>query len=178
MSATLDLECGRLCNALAGASSCDEALHHINHARAALLGPGLLTVNLDATTPHDAPDEVQLMRLWSSDPVAYPVSGRKRKTLTPWTQQLLQRGEVFTAEGGAALAAVFDDHARITALGLQAVINVPLIEANRCVATFNVLSARPQWQAGEAGLVRLLAQLAAPWVLAARRAKGQAEGWL
>ena len=34
----------------------------------------LLTVNLDATQPDDPPDEVQLQRLWTSDPSAYPPS--------------------------------------------------------------------------------------------------------
>lgn len=172
--------CERLCDALSKATTLDQVLSHINSALQSVLGPGLLTVNLVAhVTPDgagDAPDapnppgEVLLERLWTSDPVSYPVSGRKRKTLTPWTHQLLLRAEVFTGEGDAALAAVFDDHARIASLGLHAVINVPLVEAGRCVATFNLLGTRPQWLQHEIASVRLLALLAAPWVLQARRA--------
>ena len=165
-------ECERLCDGLAHAGSLDQALAHINAARQALLGPGLLTVNLLETPADETAAEVSLQRLWSSDTDAYPVAGRKRKTLTPWSRQLLLRAEVFTGEGDAALAAVFDDHARIAALGLHAVVNVPLIEAGRCVATFNVLGTRPQWLPHELALVRLLALLAAPWVLQARRGAG------
>ena len=98
------------------------------------------------------------------------MSGRKRKALTPWTRQLLHLAEVFVGEGDAALAAVFDDHARIAALGLHAVVNVPLLERGRCVATFNVLGTRPHWLPQELAAVRLLGLLATPWVLEARAA--------
>jgi GAF domain-containing protein len=161
--------CERLCDALARAASFQAAMPHIDAAREAALGHGLLTVNLNATMANDPPDEVQLQRLWSSDPGAYPVAGRKRKTSTAWTQQLLWRAELFIGEGDAALAEVFDDHARISALGLHAVVNIPILEDGRCVATFNVLSTRPRWRTHEIALVRLLALLATPWVLLARR---------
>ncbi len=75
-------------------------------------------------------------------PSAYPVGGRKRKTMTPWTRQLLRGGELFVGEGDAVLREVFDDHARIASLGLHAVLNVPLLDAGRCLATFNVLGSR------------------------------------
>lgn len=162
--------CEQLCDALAQAASPDDALRHINAARQSILGDGLMTVNLDVTSPHDAPGAVQLQRLWTSDAEAYPVSGRKRKALTPWTRQLLHLAEVFVGEGDAALAAVFDDHARIAALGLHAVVNVPLLERGRCVATFNVLGTRPHWLPQELAAVRLLGLLATPWVLEARAA--------
>jgi GAF domain-containing protein len=165
--------CLPLCDALPRAATFEAAMVHIEAARLALLGPGLLTVNLNATTADDPPDEVQLQRLWSSNPQAYPVAGRKRKTLTPWTRQLLVRAEVFIGEGDAALAQVFDDHALIAALGLRAVVNVPLLEDGRCAATFNVLGTRPHWTPEEIARVRLLALLATPWVL---RARGDAMG--
>ena len=164
--------CDQLCDALPRAASLEAALAHIEAAREEMLGRGLLTINLNATTPEDPPDEVQLQRLWSSDPEAYPVAGRKRKTPTAWTHQLLRRAEVFVGEGDAALAEVFDDHALISALGLHAIVNVPMLQDGRCVATFNVLCTRTQWQPQEIALVRLLALLATPWVLQARHEAG------
>jgi GAF domain-containing protein len=155
----------RLCDALHRCEDPAAALVHIDAARLALLGPGLLTVNVDATTPQDAAGEIHLLRAWTSDPQAYPVGGRKRKLRTPWTEQLLVRGEVFIGEGEASLAAVFDDAALITSLGLRSVINVPLMSAGRPRATFNVLGTRPRWQAHEIAAVRLLALLARPFVL-------------
>jgi hypothetical protein len=94
------------------------------------------------------------------------VGGGKTKTRTPWTRQLLERGELFVGEGDAALAQVFDDHARIASLDLHSVVNVPILRANRCVATFNVLGRRDRWRAGELAAIRLLALLATPHVLA------------
>lgn len=162
--------CETLCEALGRGPDAAQALATIEGVRQALLGPGLLTVNLVATQPGDAPGEIHLQRGWSSDPDAYPVGGRKRKLLTPWTERLLVRGEVFIGEGEGALASVFDDHARITALGLQSVINVPLIEGGRCRATFNALGRRPRWKREEVAVVRLLALLSAPFALCLRPA--------
>lgn len=162
--------CLQLCDALARAATPDQALQQIEAARFALLGKGLLTVNLDATRPDDPPDELQLQRLWTSNPQAYAVGGRKRKTATPWTQQLLRRCEVFIGEGDEALAAVFEEHRQIAELGLHAVVNVPLTLAGRCVATFNVLGERSSWLAHEVATIRLLALLATPWVMLARDA--------
>lgn len=157
--------CAALCQDLPRAPGPDVALRILEQVRQSLLGDGLLTVNLN-TTPDCADGEVvELQRLWSSNPTAYPVAGRKRKPMTHWTRQLLRRGEMFVGEGDAALAAVFDDHAQIASLGLRAVINVPLFAAGRCVATFNLLGSRPQWQPHEVMLARLLAVLATPWVL-------------
>ena len=136
----------------------------IERVRQAMLGDGLLTVNKVSTLAASA-DEFELQRLWSSNVQAYPVAGLKRKTLTPWSRQLLLRHEVFVGEGEAVLAAVFDDHARITAMGLRGVVNVPLLIEGRCTATFNVLGCQAQWLPRDVTLIRLLAVLATPWIL-------------
>lgn len=155
----------RLCDALHRCEDPATALGHIEAARFAILGPGLLTVNVDATTRRDPMGEIHLMRCWSSNPQAYPVGGRKRKRRTAWTEQLLVRGEVFIGEGEAALTAVFDDVALITSLGLRSVINVPLLAGGRTRATFNVLGTRSHWQRHDVAAVRLLALLARPCIL-------------
>ena len=153
--------CTLLCDALPHAAGFDAAMAVIERVRQAMLGDGLLTVNKVSALPVGA-DVFELQRLWSSNPDAYPVAGLKRKTLTPWSRQLLLRNEVFVGEGADALAEVFDDHTRITALGLQCIVNVPLINEGRCVATFNVLSCQAQWQPSDITLIRLLALLAMP----------------
>ena len=156
--------CALLCEALPRASSFDAALSVIERVRQAMLGDGLLTVNKVYTLPASA-GEFELQRLWSSNLQAYPVAGLKRKTLTPWSRQLLLRHDVFVGEGDAALTEVFDDHARIMALGLHGVVNVPLLIEGLCAATFNVLGGRAQWLPRDVALIRLLAVLATPWVL-------------
>ena len=128
-----------------------------------MLGDGLLTVNRVSRLSASA-DEFELQRLWSSNAQAYPVAGFKRKTLTPWSRQLLLRHDVFVGEGDAALAAAFDDHARIISLGLHGIVNVPLLIEGRCAATFNVLGGHAQWLLTDVTLIRLLAVLATPWI--------------
>jgi GAF domain-containing protein len=156
--------CELLCSRLPRAESFDEAMGVVEQARSLMLGEGMLTVNVDATSAHDAPGEIQLKRVWTSQPDAYPVGGGKRKTRTPWTRQLLEQCKVFVGEGDQALAEVFDDHARIASLDLHAVVNVPIVRAGRCVATFNVLGRQPRWQEQDIAAIRLLALLAAPHV--------------
>ena len=156
--------CNLLYVDLPQASSLDAAMRLIEQVRQIMLGDGLLTVNGVTPAQASAQEGFDLQRLWSSNTEAYPVQGRKFKTMTPWTRQLLQRAEVFIAQGDAQMADVFDDRERISALGLHAIVNVPLRRNGRCVATFNVLGSRPEWQADELMLIRLLAVQATPWV--------------
>ncbi|MDW3685670.1 GAF domain-containing protein [Cupriavidus sp. CV2] len=153
-----------LCDTLARAAEPTVAFDAIGSATAALLGPGLLTIN----AYQRASSEV--VRLWSSDTAAYPVGGRKRKADTPWTRRVLHQGEVFVGEGDAALEAVFDDISTIRGLALSAVVNVPVCERGRCVGTFNFLAARSAWTPGEVAVLRLFAQMVVPAVMAAGRA--------
>jgi GAF domain-containing protein len=153
-----------LCDALARATTPARAFDAIGNATAALLGPGLLTIN----AYRRASSEV--VRLWSSDKATYPVGGSKRKADTPWTRWVLHQAEVFVGESDAALEAVFDDIAVIRGLGLSAVVNVPVCEHGRCVGTFNFLAARGAWTEREVATLRLLAQLVAPAVLSASQA--------
>lgn len=164
--------CLALCEALPHADGLEAALNIVDGVRRDLLGPGLLTVNLRCDSgPVPPGGTLELQRIWTSDPQAYPVAGRKRKTLTPWTRQLLLEARVFVGEGRQRLAEVFDDHALIDSLGLRAIVNVPLLDAEgRCFATFNALGTRPVWHAHEVLLLRLLATLATPAVARAAQA--------
>ena len=169
--------CLALCHELPRALSLDAAMQVVEHVRHSLMGYGLLTVNLDVTLAHEgvshAIETIDLQRIWTSNPVAYPLSGRKSKAMTLWTQQLLKRAEVFVGEGEETLACAFEDHVLIASLGLRAVINVPLLDKNGvCFATFNVLGPEPKWQSQDLLLVRLLAILATPAVHRAALALG------
>jgi GAF domain-containing protein len=166
--------CESLCDELVRAASPSEALARIEAAREAMWGPGLLTVNLVAARPEQAGGVFLLQRAWTSHPDQYPVGGGKRKSATPWTEQLLVRGEIFVGEGEAALAAVFDDASRIAGMGLRSVINVPLLVGGECRATFNVLGPQPGWSPQQVATVRLLALLAQPFVLQLSNAKAGA----
>ena len=158
--------CALLCDVFPGAANFDAAMSVIGHVRQAMLGDGLLTVNRVSRLATNT-GGFELQRMWSSNSQAYPVAGRKRKTLTPWSRQLILEGEVFVGEGDRALAEVFDDHVRIIELGLHGVVNVPVIIDGQCAATLNVLGCYARWQPNDITLIRLLAVLATPWILRA-----------
>jgi len=155
-------EVERLCDALRGAEAPADVFDAVGGATLGLLGPGLLTINAWHA------DTATIERLWSSDTVAYPVGGTKTKGDTPWTRQLLLRGEVFVGEGDEALSAVFDDIALIRDLGLRGVVNVPLCHAGRVIGTFNYLAGGDGWSPAQVAALRLLGQLALPGVLGLR----------
>ena len=134
----------------------------IDAERRRLIGDGLLTISR-----YDSARS-RLTRIWSSNPDAYPVGGSKDKADTPWTRQVLQRGEMFIGEGPAALAAAFDDHARIAALGLNCIVNVPLLsggDAGTVVGTFNLLGTAGVWTPEQIATVRSLGRMALPALL-------------
>ena len=152
------------CDVLPRANGFNAAMSVIDDVCQAILGDGLLSRNKVSALAANV-DESEFQRLWSSNPHAYPAAGLKRKTLTPWSRQLLLRHEIFVGEGDAALAAVFDDHARIEALGLHSVVNVSLLMKGSCAATMSVLGSQEKWLPCEVTLICLLAVLATPWVL-------------
>jgi hypothetical protein len=139
--------CVNLLDAIGEAPSADAALARIDAYRRLLAGPGIFSIQLNVTTREDPCNEIRLQRLYSSAGNDFPVQGRKRKTLTPWTETLFVRGEVFVAEGSNALEQTFDDYAQMRPLGLNAVVNVPLLSGRVCYATFNVFGTRGGWHA-------------------------------
>ncbi len=164
-SALLDLGlCANLLDATAEAPSAEAALERIDAYRRLLAGPGIFSIQLNVTTRDDPRNEIHLQRLYSSAGRTFPVQGRKRKTLTPWTETLFLRGEMFVAQGSDALEQTFDDYAQMRPLGLNAAVNVPLLTGKVCYATFNVFGTRGGWQPAELVALRLLALAAARWV--------------
>ncbi|WP_353506408.1 hypothetical protein [Variovorax sp. J31P207] len=156
--------CLNLLDELSQAQDLDSAMRQVDAYRRLLVGPGEFSINLNVTTADDPPNEVQLRRIYSSNGGQFPVAGRKRKLLNRWTRTLFGEGRVFVAEGAPMLAELFDDYEHMAPLGLNAAINVPLLQGKHCVATFNVFGTRGCWQDQEILAARLLATAAARWV--------------
>jgi GAF domain-containing protein len=114
-------------------------------------------------------ERIAVVRLYSSDPVAYPPGGSKQKAGTRWGQQVLLDRRVYVGEGEDAIRESFDDHATIVALGLKSVINVPVVADDVCLGTLNLLMPTPRIDAGQVAFARLAGLLAVPGFLAARQ---------
>jgi hypothetical protein len=131
-------------------------LQGIGRVGAATIGQALFTaMRFDE-------DAMEVERLHSSDPAAYPLGGRKRKRDTAWGRHVLIERRVFVGEGEEAIRAAFDDHALILGLGLRCVINVPVVFAARCHGTLNFLATRAAVSSEDVAPARLLALIAAP----------------
>lgn len=92
---------------------------------------------------------MEVERLYSTMPDVYPVSGRKPKRRTDWGDKVLIRREVNKGFGEADIAWAFDDHETILGLGLQAVLNMPVVTGDRVLGTINYLRAGPAFTADE-----------------------------
>ena len=88
------------------------------------------------------PATLEVERVHSSNPIAYPIGGRKQKRDTEFSRRILLRGDTMVCEGDAEIAAMFDDHALIRSLALHSSINVPVLSSDRtCVGVVNFLMA-------------------------------------
>ena len=66
-------------------------------------------------------------RLYSSDPVAYPVKGRKPLgQLTDWGTRVLEQGEPYIGYNAEDIRSAFFDHETIARLGCASVLNLPV----------------------------------------------------
>jgi GAF domain-containing protein len=81
----------------------------------------------------------EVERVHTSHADAYPLGGRKPRRDTPWSRQVLVRGEPYYANDEAGIRFAFEDAEKILGLGLGAVMNVPVRQGGRVLGTLNFL---------------------------------------
>jgi len=111
------------------------------------------------------PDSMELERVYSSDPVTYPVGGRKQKGGTPWSDMILIDGDIFLGRDNDAIRGAFDDHEKIIALGLGSIINVPVRRGDHVLGTMNSTHREGWYEDTDKDTARLLSTFLAPWLL-------------
>lgn len=147
----------RVANALAEAGQPKPALDALQKAFADLVGYRLFTILL-----YHPPVRL-VRRAFSSQPEAYPVGGTKPLTeQTPWTRQVLGRGEVFVGHDRDDIRLAFPDYKLIWSLGCESVVNLPVRWNGNVIGTCNLLH-QSRWYS-DCNLDQLvtLAQLAVP----------------
>lgn len=78
-------------------------------------------------------------RVYTSDEVNYPTSGLKQIVPNRWTRTVIDRRAIFVANSVDGFSDVFPDHELIASLGLESVINVPVVLRGEFVGTINML---------------------------------------
>lgn len=79
-------------------------------------------------------------RIYSDDPIPYPVGGEKPIQDNLWTETVLKRQETFVGNSIEDLAEVFPDWEKIQGLGLESCLNLPIIIDGNVVGTLNCLN--------------------------------------
>jgi GAF domain-containing protein len=125
-----------------------------------VIGHLLFTVNrhLAATA--------EVERLYSGNPTAYPVGGRKQKRDTPWGRVVLDQGEVFIARNSEEVRAAFSDHALIASLGISSIMNVPIRFGGKSLGAMNLCGEAGQYAESDIPAAKILAGLLVPVLLA------------
>lgn len=124
-----------LARAAAGQPDPAAAFRTAEAASKALIGHRLFTILFVVE------DGTEVERIHSSDPAAYPLTGRKTMGSTPWGDHVLKQGRTWLGNGMEAIRWAFYDHELIARLGCAACINVPVREGGTVVGTLNILDA-------------------------------------
>jgi hypothetical protein len=125
-----------------GASAAWEALQKLARA---LMGARLFTVmTVDM-------EKGIAGRVYSSDPMAYPVSGTKPIHYDDWFDVVHRQRKPFVANTIADIAKVFPDHGLIASLGCGSVVNLPIEIGGDLVGTVNLLDAEHHYDAERLG---------------------------
>ena len=147
---------GSLAEAVTAERDADRVWGHADAVFGQAIGHKLFTV-----LTYDAPAE-EVIRRYSSRPGDYPVQGSKHMGPTPWGDLLLKQGKPFLGNDDAAIRWAFPDHARIIAMGLGSVINLPVRFAGRTLGTLNLLHESGYYQDEHLEIGAILAAILAP----------------
>jgi hypothetical protein len=127
----------------------------------AVLGHKLFTVLLH----HEATRESE--RLYTNQPAAYPVGGRKPLRDTAWGRRVIGERRVFIGRTVADIQEHFPDHALIASLGCAAVLNLPVVWNDRLLGTVNLLHEEGWYDDADVPIGLAFAALAVPACLLA-----------
>ncbi|MGI9522066.1 MAG: GAF domain-containing protein [Hyphomicrobiaceae bacterium] len=86
---------------------------------------------------HEQTMEVE--RLYSNQPDAYPTGGRKKKRDTEWGRQVLENGTPYIGSSANDIRKHFNDYEVILGLGLEAILNMPIRLGGKTIGTMNLL---------------------------------------
>jgi GAF domain-containing protein len=93
--------------------------------------------------------EDELQRVYSSRPVAYPVSARKRMGPTAWGEHVLRQGQLWLGSNAEDMRWAFPDHELIASLGCASCINAPVLWSGTVLGAINVLDAANTYTASD-----------------------------
>ena len=123
------------------------------------IGHKLLTVlRLD-------PKTLEVERLYTTNPTAYPTQGTKPMRNTWWGEHVLIQGQPYVGYSADDIRGHFADHEVILGLGLRSILNVPVRFEGRTLGTVNLLHDEAFYSEAHIGTGKLLGALLVPTLL-------------
>lgn len=150
----------RLAEAAAAASTPQTVFAAADAAMKELIGHRLFTLLFVV------PGGAEVERIYSSDPVAYPLTGRKPMGPTPWGEHVIVGCRAWLGRDMEAIRWAFFDHALIASLGCGTCINVPVCALGEVVGTMNILDREHAFDERHVALAQAAAPALAPAFLA------------
>jgi hypothetical protein len=105
-------------------------------------------------------------RLYSSNVAAYPLLGRKATPDTVWGRIVLDGGQVLVSRNRDDIRTNFSDHETIFSLGIDSMINVPLLWNGAAIGSANVSFAGAGFESASPADLQTLVGILAPVVAA------------
>lgn len=125
----------------------------VDAAMKALVGYGLFTMMVVA------PPGDRVRRVYSTNPAAYPVGGYKENRSTPWGKVVIEDKQAYIGSSAADIRWAFADHELIASLGLESVLNLPVLWNGNCIGSLNLLHGPAHYRQEHVELLRPYAQL-------------------
>ena len=107
-------------------------------------------------------DLPEVVRLYSSNSEAYPVTGRKLMGPTPWGAHVIIEGQPWLGHTAADLEWAFPDHTLIASLGCGSCLSIPVRENDQTLGTLNILDAEGRYAQDDLIRASAFAALAIP----------------
>lgn len=123
------------------------------------VGYGLYTIT------HVLPGGKEVERLYSTNPVAYAVGGRKPVIKDAFREKVFGTHQPFLGRKPADFAPYFPDHDFIVSLGLGSVINVPLVFDGAALGSVNILDREGAYDEPHVETATAIARMVVPALL-------------
>lgn len=149
--------------AIAEARSAEAAFAALHAFTASLVPARLFTVTLAD------PAAGVVRRAYTSDPVAYPVSGTKPIVHDGWYEQVHVGRQIYVQNDLSTDLEHFTDFDLISRLGCQAAMNAPVVLGGEVIGTINILDAKGSYPEDAVALVRREVPIPAMLALAIAR---------
>lgn len=114
-------------------------------------------------------------RIYTTDPINYPVSSEKPMADSDWGERVLRRREIFVANRHEEFKPHFVDWEKLIRMGMELAVNFPVVVAGEVLGTVNLMAPLNAYAPARVDAGKALAPWAALGFLLIERCARQGE---